>query len=153
MVGILDSGFVFLADLMRTLNCRVVCHFVKMEWIDSVLGAQPIRNIIYGPLSDFEGKNVLLVDALVDSGITLDHLVQQLLLKKPKSVRTAVLIDRENRRRLSFQVDYAAFTWEGDDLIGYGMERDGLYRNFPYVARFFPNLEPGTAAKGGAVTQ
>jgi hypoxanthine phosphoribosyltransferase len=137
-IGILDNGFVFLADLVRKMSCPVICHFVRMETTDTFLGDFPIRSIGYGPIADIQGKNILLVDALVDSGITLDHLVQQLKMKKPKSVRTAALIDRESRRRVSFQVDYAGFAYDGNHLLGYGMEKNGLYRNVPYVAAIPP---------------
>lgn len=134
-IGILESGFIFFSDLVRKLTCPVVCHFTKMESRDTTTGSQPLRSIVYGPITNVEGRNVLLVDVLVDSGITLDHLVQNVLLKKPKSVRTAALVDRENRRRLSFRVNYAGFAWSGDSqLVGYGMAQDGRYRNLPYVA-------------------
>jgi len=134
-IGILESGFIFLSDLVRKLTCPVACHFTKMESRDTTTGSQPLRSIVYGPITNVEGKNVLLVDVLVDSGITLDHLVQNVLLKKAKSVRTAALVDRENRRKLSFRVNYAGFTWEGESqLVGYGLAKDGFYRNLPYVA-------------------
>ena len=97
-------------------------------------GSQAMRKIVYDPITDVVGKNILLVDGLVESGITLDFLVQHVLLKQPKSVRTAALIDREDRRRLSFQVNYSGFPWDGGHLVGYGLEKDGLYRNLPYVA-------------------
>ena len=140
-VGILDDSFVFLADLVRKLSCPVVCHFLKMESADTVeTGHQPRRNIAYGPVGDISGKNILLVDALVDSGITLDHLVQQMLFRKPKSVRTAALVDRQERRRVDFHLDYAGFQWSGNLLAGYGLEgsKDGLYRNLPYIAEIAP---------------
>ena len=89
-------------------------------------------------------------------GITADHLVQQLLLKKPKSVRTAALVNREEGRRLPFRVDYAGFTWQGSYLIGYGLnDEQGLYRNLPYVAAIGPSEKAASAeaVKGGAVTQ
>ena len=143
VVGILENSFVFLADLVRQLTCPVACHFTKMETRDTVMGAQPLRSIGYDPIVDVEGKNILIVDVLVESGITLDHLVQQLLLKKPKSVRTAVLIDREDRRRVPLRVNYAGFSWDGGPvagygLAGYGLEKEGLDRNLPYVALVAP---------------
>ena len=155
-VGILDDSFVFLADLVRGISSPVVCHFIKMEKQDTVVGAQPVCNIVYGPVADIAGKHVLLVDTVVDSGITVDHLVQQFLLKKAKSVRTAALVDREDRRRLPFRVDYAGFTWQGSYLIGYGLnDEQGLYRNLPYVAAIGPSEKAASAeaVKGGAVTQ
>jgi hypoxanthine phosphoribosyltransferase len=136
-VGILENGVIFLADLIRRLSCPVVCHFLKMETVeDSVeAGHQPRRSILYGPVGNIAGQNILLVDMLVDSGITLDHLVSQMLLHKPKSLRTAALVDREDRRRVQFRLDYAGFPWVGTNLlVGYGLAKDGLYRNLPYVA-------------------
>ena len=134
-IGILEEGFIFLADLVRRLSCPVVCHFLKMQTADSVeTGHQPRRNILYGPVGDISGQNILLVDMLVDSGITLDHLVQQMLLHKPKTLRTAALVDRQDRRRVDFRLDYAGFQWNGNHLVGYGLEKGGRYRNLPYVA-------------------
>ena len=138
-IGILEDGFIFLADLARRLSCPVVCHFLKMEAADSVeTGHQPRRNILYGPVGDISGQNILLVDALVDSGITLDHLVQQMLLRKPKTLRTVALVDRQDRRKVDFRLDYAGFQWTGNLLVGYGLGKDGRYRNLPYVAELSP---------------
>jgi hypoxanthine phosphoribosyltransferase len=155
VVGIMENCLVFLADLVRKLTGPVACHFTKMETRDTVMGSQPVRSIGYDPIADVEGKNILLVDALVESGITLDHLVQQLLLKKPKSVRTVALVDREDRRRLPFRVNYAGFAWSGGHLVGYGMAKDGLYRNLPYVAAMTPaaNGRSGDAQQGGGLTK
>ncbi|MGH8459678.1 MAG: hypoxanthine phosphoribosyltransferase, partial [Nevskiales bacterium] len=65
--------------------------------------------------------------------------VQQLLFKKPKSVRTAALINREDRRRVALDLNYVGFSWEGGHLVGYGLEKDGLYSNLPYVAAITPD--------------
>lgn len=141
--GLLENGFMFHADLVRRLTCPVICGFVKMEIVDTVeSGHQPRRNIVYESLGDIAGKNILLVDALVDSGITLDHLIQQLLFHQPKTVRTAALVDREDRRRVPLRLDYAGFSWSGNHLVGYGLEKDGLYRNLPYVAELPPPGSP-----------
>jgi hypoxanthine phosphoribosyltransferase len=145
-IGILDSGFVFLADLVRNFACPVIFHFVKMEPIDTVVGSQEIRTISYGRIGDIEGKHVLVVAALIDSGITVDYLVQQLLLQNPKTVRTVALIDRVDRRRVPFHVEYPGFSWDGGLLVGYGLDKKGRYRNLPYVATVIPgNRNPATA--------
>ena len=135
VIGILEAGFMFLADLVRRLKSPVVCHFLKMDMVDSQQsGHQPLRSIVYGSLGDVTGKHLLIVDAMVDSGITLDHLMQQLVVKKPKSLRTAALVDREDRRRVALPLAYVGFTWEGGHLVGYGLDQNGLYRNLPYMA-------------------
>ena len=135
VIGILEAGFMFLADLVRRMTLPIACHFLKMEMVDSQTeGHQPTRSIIYAGLGEITGKHLLLVDAMVDSGITLDHLMQQLMLKKPKSLRTAALVNREDRRRVALPLAYVGFTWEGGHLVGYGLDHDGLYRNLPYIA-------------------
>ncbi len=153
-VGILDNGFMFLTDLVKHLTCPVICHFLKMEAIDTMEGGRPRRHVVYSPIEQIQGKNLLLVDAIVESGVTLDHLVQQLLLKEPKSVRTAALINREDMRHLPFSVDYSGFLWNGSHLVGYGLAKDGLYRNLPYMAMDSPAADRdennrGTSKKKG----
>ena len=134
VVGILEGGFMFMSDLVRRLTCPVVCHFMKMEMADSQeAGRQPLRNIVYGNLGDVANQHLLLVEMMVESGITLDHLTQQLLLKKPKSLRTAVLINREDRRRVALPLAYVGFSWEGGHLVGYGLDQNGLFRNLPFL--------------------
>jgi hypoxanthine phosphoribosyltransferase len=132
-IGILDGGFVFLADLVRKITSPVMCHFLKMEVVDRQERGQPLRSIMYGSLGDIEGKHVLLVETMVDSGVTLDHLMQQLTLKNPKSLRTAALVNREDRRRVALPLAYVGFAWQGGHLIGYGLDQDGLYRNLPFL--------------------
>jgi hypoxanthine phosphoribosyltransferase len=139
-IGILEAGFMFLADLVRHISCPVVCHFLKMDMVDSQLsGHQPLRNIVYGSLHEVAGKHLLLVDTMVDSGITLDHLMQQLLIKRPKSLRTAALVNREDRRRVALPLAYVGFNWDGGHLVGYGLDQNGLYRNLPYLAALNTN--------------
>ena len=133
VVGILESGFVFMADLVRKLTCPVICHFVRMKLRDSGADVQPVRIIEYSSIRGVESTNLLLVDAVVGSGITHDYLAQQLLLKKPKSLRTAALVDRSESRRVAFRLDYAGFPWDGGYLVGYGLASDGLYRNISYL--------------------
>ena len=139
-IGIPESGFMFLADLVRKISSPVVCHFLKMEMVDrQESGHQPLRNIMYGTLGEVEGKHLLLVETMVDSGITLDHLEQQLLLKNPKSLRTAALVNRDDRRRVALPLAYVGFSWEGGHLVGYRLDQNGLYRNLPYLAAVNPN--------------
>ena len=104
----------------------------------AVEGNQPLRNILYSSVGNVQDKHLLVVDVMIDSGITLDHLAQQLLLKKTKSVKTAVMVDREDRCRVPLTIEYSGFKWSGGHLAGYGLERSGLYRNLPYLAEIAP---------------
>ena len=134
VVGVLDTGFMFLADLARRISVPVNCHFVKMASAERLEAGIAIRQIQFSSPGKIAGQHVLLVDTMVDSGITLDHLAQQLQIERPRSVKTAVLINREDHRRVQMRIDYVGFVWKGEHLVGYGLEQDGLYRNLPYLA-------------------
>lgn len=133
VVAILENGFMFMGDLVRRMSGPVVCQFVKMETVDRVENGKERRDIIYTPSLDVEGKDILLVDAILQTGITLDHLVQQFLVKKARSVKTAVLIDRPEERRVDMEPDFWGFRLAGRFLVGYGLGYRDLYRNLPYV--------------------
>ncbi|MSO20852.1 MAG: hypoxanthine phosphoribosyltransferase [Acidobacteria bacterium] len=133
-IGILDSAFLFFADLVRRISLPVHCHFVKMDAADRSEAGILIKQIAYSSPGKIAGQNVLLVDTVVASGITLDHLVQQLQMEHPRSVKTAVLINREDHRRVPLRIDYVGFAWKGESLVGYGLEHESLYRNLPYLA-------------------
>ena len=134
VVGVLDTGFMFVADLVRRITVPVNCHFVKMASMQRQEAGIPIVQIQFSSPGKIAGQQVLLVDTMVDSGISLDHLAQQLQIEHPRSVKTAVLINREEHRRVQLRVDYSGFAWKGEHLVGYGLEHDGLYRNLPYLA-------------------
>ena len=134
VVGILDNCFLFMADLIRALKTPVICHFVRPEVHDSSAGRTPVREIKYTPPIDAAGKNVLLVDGILQSGLTLDHLYRYVLGQNPSSVRTATLIEKTDERKVDVATDYVGFKIAGKFLLGYGLDYQGKYRNLPYVA-------------------
>src|ERR1039457_6058678 len=91
VVGILEDCFVFMADLVRALTVPVVCSFVRSQVRDSDSGLVAMREILYIPPVDAAGQDLLLVDGVLQSGITLDHLCRTLLAQQPASLRTAIL--------------------------------------------------------------
>lgn len=134
IVGVLDTGFLFLADLARRITVPVNCHFVRMASSEQQEAGISIRRIEFSSPGRITGQHVLLVDTMVESGITLDHLAQQLRIEQPRTLKTAVLINREDHRRVQMKIDYVGFPWKGEHLVGYGLEQEGLYRNLPYLA-------------------
>ena len=134
VLGVLDTAFLFMADLARRITVPVNCHFVRMAASERQESGIAIRHIDFSAPGKIAGQHVLLLDTMVDSGITLDHLAQQLQIKHPRSVKTAALINREDHRRVQMRIDYVGFAWKGEHLVGYGLEQDGLYRNLPYLA-------------------
>jgi hypoxanthine phosphoribosyltransferase len=135
VVGILENCFVFMADLVRALTIPVVCSFVRSQVRDSDSGLVAMREIMYIPPVKAAGKDLLLVEGVLQSGITLDHLCRTLLAQQPASLRTATLIDKADERRIDVPVDYAGFTLSGRFLVGYGLGYQEQYRNLPYLAR------------------
>ncbi len=134
VVGILENCFLFMADLVRTLEIPVVCHFVRAQIRDSSTGGHALREIMYTPPLDAAGKNILLVDGILQSGVTLDHLYRYVLGQNPSSVRTATLIEKTDERKVDVATDYVGFKVSGGFLVGYGLGYQDKYRNLPHVA-------------------
>ena len=135
VVGVLEDGFVFMADLVRALTVPVVCSFVRSQVRDSDSGRVAMREIMYIPPVDAAGKDLLLVEGILESGITLDHLCRTLLARQPTSLRIATLIDKAQDRKIDVSVDYAGFQLSGRILVGYGLGYQGQFRNLPFLAR------------------
>jgi hypoxanthine phosphoribosyltransferase len=135
VVGILEDSFVFMADLVRALTVPVVCSFVRSQVRDSDSGFVAMREIMYIPPVDAAGKDLLVLDGILQSGITLDHLCRTLLAQQPASLRTAALVDKVDDRKIDVPVDYAGFQLSGHFLVGYGLGYQQQYRNLPFLAR------------------
>jgi hypoxanthine phosphoribosyltransferase len=84
--------------------------------------------------ASIEGRDVIVVEDIVDTGLTLHYLQEILLARGPRSVRTACLLSKPSRRKIDVKVDYIGFTIEDKFVVGYGLDHDGLYRTLPYIA-------------------
>ncbi len=134
VVGILENCYIFMADLVRALTMPVICHFVKAETREVASGNVELHEILYMPRIDAHGKDVLLVDGLLQSGVTLDHLVRSVLGQGPNSVRTAILVERQDERKTDVKTDYVGFRTTGRFLVGFGLGYQEQFRNLPYLA-------------------
>ena len=133
MIGVLKGSFVFLSDLMRRLTIPVEIEFIRLSSYgksDMSSGTIDIQNDIS---MDLKGKDVLVVEDIVDTGLTLATLVDHLKSFKPKSVKICALIDKLERREIDCKVDYACHTVEGGFLVGYGLDYAEKYRNLPAI--------------------
>ncbi len=148
VVAILEDAFVFAADLVRHITCPVVCHFVRAEAHEVRLGGFERKEVFFSYQPDLRGRDVLVVDAVLDSGVTLDFLSKRLLISGPRTLRLAVLLDRPQARKVSIQPDYFGFVAASKYFVGYGLPGDqGLYRNLPYVAALDGRPSRRAAAK------
>lgn len=134
VVALLDNSIFFVSDLLRQIDCNVVCHFVRAEIRTVEVGGYERREIFFSPEPLLKNRDVLLVDAVLHTGVTLDFWARRLMEGRPRSLRTAVLIDKPAERRVNFQPDYACFETASKHLIGYGLPGpQGQYRNLPFV--------------------
>ena len=135
VVVILENSFVFGADLVRRISAPVVCHFVRSETRDVHLGGFDRREVFFSAPPVLRGRHVLLVDAVLDTGVTQDFLLKRLELSRPRSIRLAVLFDKRESRKVNLQPQYIGFAAASNKWVGYGLTgRRGLYGNLPYVA-------------------
>jgi hypoxanthine phosphoribosyltransferase len=130
-VGVMENGFIFMADLVRELDVPVVCNFVKPELKNA---SASTTEIFFAPEVEVRGQDVLLVEALIQSGVTSDFLVRHFHSRGANSVRLAVLLDKQASRRVPVQPDYFGFLMNDTFVVGYGLGSPHLGRNLPYIA-------------------
>jgi hypoxanthine phosphoribosyltransferase len=122
VVVTLDRGFVFAADLIRQIDAPVVCHFVREDVRDVEDRGNARREVFFGTRPDLKGRDVLLVDAVIDSGVTQEFLLRRLGESQPRSLRLAVLLDKPPRRRVGLEPDYFGFQTASNKVwVGYGL--------------------------------
>ena len=134
VVGILENCFLFMADLVRELKAPLICHFMNAEVQDTSSRGVSVREIMYTPPVNAAGKDILLVDGILHSGVTLDHLYRYMLGQNASSVRTAILIEKTDERKVDVATDYVGFKTTAGFLVGYGLGYQETFRNLPYVA-------------------
>jgi len=135
VVGVLENSFIFTSDLIRALKMPVYCVFLRADIRDSAVGGVERREISYSPAVDASGKDVILVEGILQSGMTLDHLYRYLTGQGPRSLRTVVLVEKTDERKLDVPLDFVGFKTTGKFVVGYGLGHDGRYKNLPYIAR------------------
>jgi hypoxanthine phosphoribosyltransferase len=137
VVGLVDNGFIFMADLVRSLTIPVRCHFVRTEIFDALdpSTGKPRKEIFYTPEINGAGRNILLVNGVLESGITTDFLLRRIGLSHPRMIKTAVFIDKPQDRKVPLHPDYHAFRVASNQIVaGYGLSWNGLHGNLPYLA-------------------
>ncbi|MGH9823219.1 MAG: phosphoribosyltransferase [Blastocatellia bacterium] len=132
VVGILDDAFVFLADLIRALNIRVSCCFMKVEMHRH--GGQ--TEVMFTSDFDPRGRDILLVSSVVSTGVTFDYLTKHLSERGVKDLHSCTLIDKPTTRRVDVKPDFVAFEGGEEYVFGYGLGLDNQYRELPYLAAF-----------------
>jgi hypoxanthine phosphoribosyltransferase len=129
LVGILKGSFIFLADLARRMSIPVKVDFVRLASYGPRTQSSGKVEITKDLETSVHGKDILIVEDIVDTGVTLNYLFRRLRARRPRSVRTVALLDKRGRRKVPFQVDYVGFTIDNHFVVGYGLDCDEHYRN------------------------
>ena len=134
LVGVLKGGFVFMADLVRAMSHRVSLDFIAVSsYAKSTKSSGEVR-MLKDLDSGLQGRHIIIVEDIVDTGLTLTYLQEILRARSPKTLRTACLLSKPSRRQVDVVVEYIGFTIEDHFVVGYGLDYAEKYRNLPYIA-------------------
>lgn len=133
VVGILKGSFIFMADLVRKLTVPVIIDFMSVTSYYGDTRSSGIVKIIKDMDVNINGKDVLIVEDIIDSGLTLQNLKEMLLTKDPASLRVCVAFDKPDRRKTVIEADYIGMKIPDEFIVGYGLDFAGKYRNIPDV--------------------
>ena len=132
-VGVLKGCFVFMADLMRHVDLPCSIDFMAVSSYGSGTKTTGAVKIIKDLNQDIEGKDIILVEDILDSGVTLHYLTEYLSVRKPATITIATLMDKPSRRKAPVFARYSGFEIPDAFVVGYGLDYDERYRNLPYI--------------------
>ena len=134
LVAVLKGAFTFLADLIRQMSGPITLDFMALSsYAKGTTSSGEVR-VLKDLDTTLAGKNVVIVEDIVDTGLTLTYLQEILRARGPKNLRTACLLSKPSRRQVDVVVDYIGFTIEDRFVVGYGLDYAEKYRNLPYIA-------------------
>ena len=131
-IGVLKGCFIFMADLMRHVTIRCSMDFMAVSSYSGTTSTGAVK--INKDLSeDIEGRHIIIVEDILDSGVTLNYLKNFLMVRKPASISIATLMDKPDRRKADVYADYSCFEIPDAFVVGYGLDYNERYRNLPYI--------------------
>jgi hypoxanthine phosphoribosyltransferase len=134
VVGILKGAFIFLADLCRRLAVPHRVDFIALSSYGGSATATGVVRMVMDLKINIEGRHVLIVEDIVDSGFTLDYLLRNLGTRNPASLRSCVLLSKPERRQVEVEIDYLGFEIPDVWVVGYGLDFADTHRTLPYIA-------------------
>lgn len=134
LIAVLKGAFVFLSDLARAMPGHCSLDFMAVSSYGKGTSSSGQVQVLKDLGSDIEGRDVVIVEDIVDTGLTLMYLQQILRARSPRTLRTACLLSKPSRRKIDVPVEYIGFTIEDKFVVGYGLDYAEQYRNLPYIA-------------------
>ena len=133
VIGILKGSIVFMSDLIRAISLPLQMDFMAVTSYGSSTKTSGVVRILKDLEADIISKDVLIVEDIIDTGLTLSYLKENLLSRNPASLRICAFLDKPSRRRVPIVPDYNGYEIPDEFVVGYGLDFDGNYRNLPYV--------------------
>jgi hypoxanthine phosphoribosyltransferase len=134
-VCVLKGSFMFYSDLIRNIQTDITCEFFGVASYHGGTSSSGEVKVTLDLSSPIEGMNVILVEDIVDSGLTMNYLKNSILSRKPKSLTTVALLEKPEALKVECTVDHVGFKIPNDFVVGYGLDYQGYYRNLPYIAQ------------------
>ena len=133
LIGILNGAFIFLADLIRKLDISCECDFFGVASYGSSTETSGILKITKDLTTSIEGRDVIIIEDIVDTGLTLKCIQKTLKLEKVNSIRVCALLDKKERREIEVEIDYLGFSIPNKFVVGYGIDYNERYRNLSFI--------------------
>jgi hypoxanthine phosphoribosyltransferase len=133
VVGVLKGSLIFMADLVRAIDVPLKCDFLGLSSYGSATESSGVVAITKDLGDPIDGRDVLVIEDIIDTGLTMAYLLENLRTRHPRSVRIASLLSKPARRQVEVHIDHLGFTIEDRFVVGYGLDYDGRYRNLPYI--------------------
>ena len=143
LVTVLKGAVVFLADIMREITIHNEIDFMVVSSYGSGVKSSGVVKIVKDLDVPLDGKDILIIEDILDSGLTLSYIKELLESRGPRSIRIATLLDKPDRRKVNLTADYIGFTVPDEFVIGYGLDYDEKYRNLPYIGILKPEVYSG----------
>jgi hypoxanthine phosphoribosyltransferase len=140
VVGVLKGAFIFLADLCRRLTVPHRVDFIALSSYGQTAQTSGVVRLIMDLKINMEGRHVLVVEDIVDSGYTLDYLMRNFATRRPARLRSCVLLSKPERRQVEVDMDYLGFEIPDVWVVGYGLDFADTYRTLPYIAELKSNV-------------
>ena len=134
-ICVLKGSFVFYSDLIRNVNLDIQCEFFGVSSYHGNMSSSGEVKVTLDLSKPIEGKHVILVEDIVDTGITMNYLKSALLSRKPKTLTTIALLEKPDALKVPCEIDMVGFKIPNDFVVGYGLDYQGFYRNLPYIAQ------------------
>lgn len=138
LVGVLKGAIMFIVDLARAIELPLTMDFMAIASYGASRETSGIVRILKDLDTSIEGKHVLIVEDIIDSGLTLNYILDMLRTRNPASLRVCTLLNKPARRRVDVPVDYVCFDIPDEFVVGYGLDYNQIYRNLPFVGVLKP---------------